>query len=110
MTHIYRDNYVIPIYSHADIKHNVLPMAGWFCFDMSLADAKTSSLIISTEGLALVFISVSLSGSKTLARHHHGNRESPTRCQGNQSENMIFFFFFFSDKVQVSFSAMLLRF
>lgn len=35
---------------------------------------------------------LSLSGSKTLALHHHGNRESPTRCQGNQRENMIFFF------------------
>lgn len=64
----------------------------WYCFYRTL-------MFIS------VFNSLSLSGFKTLACHCHGNRESPTCCQGNRSKNMIFFFW---QQVWESFPAMLL--
>lgn len=116
MTHIHRDNLLIPNYSYTDVKRiSLAKFYSWprcFCFDMSLADAQTySSIILFLQQDSLLCLFLSLSGSKTLARHRHGNRESPTRCQGNQGENMNFFLgiFFCSDKVWESFSAMLLR-
>lgn len=76
---------------------------------MPPADLKTLSLITSFfYRCTRCCLFLSLSGSKTLALHRHGNRESPHVAKGTREKIWFFFWvllFFFSDKVWESYSA-----
>lgn len=56
-----------------------------FCIDACLAEVENITKVFTRVYFCL--------GYKSLAHHLHGNRESPTRCQGNQIHVYIYIIF-----------------